>query len=82
MINFSYKTAKREHEDSISLLEVLTVNSLVEQREYIYYRRATVDGLNDPCGTDTFRLKKDKFMWRNMNQNCHNGLALWQIKKR
>ena len=71
---------KTELQDTIFLLSTIKVNSLEERTTYIYYKRSTYNGQNDPCGNELYRMKKEGVVWTKLDDIiCPDDKQLWEL---
>lgn len=69
---YNYKSSKTTSLSEIDENSIL-VNSLVEKRKYIYFKRGPYYSPNYECGDETFKMRKEEYNWEPTGNTCING---------
>lgn len=82
MIHYEYNKSKTLDDSEFEGEVYFLVNSLIEKRKYIYFRRGPFGTLNYECGTEHFKMRKRNLTWEKLaGRECNNGSSIYKVAR-
>jgi len=79
MVTYEYNKSKTVQVEDEQERAYILVNSLIEKRRFIYFRRGPMGTPGYECGREKFKMRKNAVSWSYENRNCNDGSPIFKI---
>jgi hypothetical protein len=81
MIKYDFHKTKTTDLIEVKKKSFILANSLVEKRNYIYFRRGPLGTPNYQCGFEKFKIRKEYVIWEELFDRCNGGIPIYRITR-